>query len=175
MLAAQTTLQSAMDHMQQATLAQSHTAAQHQAELLQAMTEQTQMVQGTAAAFTGLSDVTRTVVEGQATLQAAMQQWSDANFAATFTGFVDALATQAGELHEAAHAINDLTARTRDMLAAHGMLQTAMHELRETGFVQTLEDFRASLVGLKPILAAFQRPFVVQMVQTGDGDARAEP
>ena len=52
-------------------------------------------------------------------------------------------------------------------------LQTAMGQLHETRFEQTLAEFRKSLVALGPILEGFRRPFVLQAVAI-DGSSRHE-
>lgn len=114
-----------------------------------------------------MTETTKQALECQASLQGAIRQLSESNFERSLTGYVEALSSQSQEVRATAGAVSELTRAIREVQSSQASLQTAITQLRDTGFEQTLASFRDSLNSLGPVLSSFREPFVLQAVPTG--------
>jgi biopolymer transport protein ExbB/TolQ len=141
-------VQEALGQVQTTLVIQSQTTAQQHTETLATIAEQTSVIQATSDTLTALTDTTNRALQHQVTLQEAIRQLHEANLDHLLTSCVEALSIQAREIHTAAETVKQLTALTGDVLSSQTTLQEAIHQLRETGFEQTLNAFRDGVQAL---------------------------
>jgi hypothetical protein len=159
----------------QATLAtQAQTMAQHQAASQHLITEQVGVLRSAAHTVTGLTEQTQAALASQQALQATLQQWNGVQLQESFGAVASALAAQTDKLQTTIDAIASLSHLTDQTLNAQARLQSATAQLHAADFTQTFTAFRDSLIELKPVLAGFREPFVLQAVPLTSRNDRRE-
>ena len=123
--------------------------------------------------LSALTETTQKVLQCQAALQEALRVLDGGGIEAALGGFTDALASSSAETRALLTASGELARLTHEVIASQAALQSATQQLADADFAATLRDFRESLAGLAPVLAGFQRPFVLQAVPMARENAAA--
>jgi biopolymer transport protein ExbB/TolQ len=148
---------------QDADRAYSSNMAQQQV-LIQKFSEQAEIIRGAVSAVSALGDTTQRILQCQQDLRQALSQLDAAPARAAFDGFSQALQASSGEMSRVMQAAEHLASLTSQIISAQTSLQQATRQLADSQLTATLNEFGKSLAGLAPVLASFQRPFVLQAV-----------
>ncbi len=145
--------------------------AQQQA-LAQKLSEQIETAKTVAASLAGLGETVHRILQCQQDLRQALSELDAAPAKAAFDGFSQALTVSSAEMAKVTQSAESLGRLTNQIVSAQAMLQRATQQLADSQFAATLSDFRKAVVSLAPVLASFQKPFVLQAVPFGkDGSA----
>jgi biopolymer transport protein ExbB/TolQ len=148
---------------------QSQASAQQREEMLAATTEQAKIIQNAINVLVTLTETTKEALVRQQALQNSVNKFSESNLEQRFVSLSEAVSLQTQETQTLAQSLTIITKAVNDMAATQAVLQTAIHQLHNSGFEQAMSSVRDSLVSVAPILASFREPFVLQAVPATSG------
>jgi biopolymer transport protein ExbB/TolQ len=132
--------------------------------LIAELAGQAEATRAAASTLSALAETTGQVLQRQAGLQEAVRALDSGAVQKALESFTAALGACSAEVRAVAGVSEELARLTQQVIASQVALQSATRQLAEADFAATLRDFRDSLSRLAPVLASFQRPFVLQAV-----------
>ena len=142
--------------------AQASTVCQQQ--ILNAISKQDGAVRENLQSLTELSRVSSESIRLVSDIRDSLHALHDLQLEKRGSEIVHAIDSQAKQLEASASALQETVAITNNILGAQASLAESVHQLHETGFEQTLREFRDSLTALKPVLENLTEPFILQAV-----------
>jgi biopolymer transport protein ExbB/TolQ len=139
-------------------------AAAQQQLMAERLAEQAEATARAATTLESLNDTTRMVVDHQLGLHSAIQAVTTSDLGAVLKSYSMALESSAGQIQSVIQAADNLARLTHEVIAAQAALEANRARLADSEFVGALAGLKDSLERLAPVLASFQRPFVLQAV-----------
>ena len=135
-----------------------------QEQTFKAISEQQRLVQDNVKSLTDLSKVSHESLRFISDLRNTLCALQDLELEKRADEIVRALESQGKQLEASMTALVENSTITNHMLAAQAALYDSVNKLHDTGFEQTLREFRDSLTDLKPVLENLREPFILQAV-----------
>lgn len=142
--------------------AQSVTVSQQQ--ILSAISEQRGLVQDNVQLLSELSSVSRESLHLISDINNTLVTFRTLDLDKRASEVVKAIESQRNQLEASLSALHQTSALTNTLLTAQDSLHDSVKKLHETGFEETLREFRNSLTALKPVLENLREPFILQAV-----------
>lgn len=142
--------------------AQSATVSQQQ--ILSAISEQRGLVQDNVQLLSELSSVSRESLHLISEINNTLGTFRNLDLDKRASEIVEAIESQRNQLEASLSALHQTSALTNTLLTAQDSLHDSVKKLHETGFEETLREFRNSLTALKPVLENLREPFILQAV-----------
>jgi biopolymer transport protein ExbB/TolQ len=142
--------------------AQAATVCQQQT--CDAIAEQQGAVQANTQLLTELSKVSQESIHLISDISNTLRALQDLELGKRATDIGKAIESQSNQLGASVSALQENSTITGNMLAAQASLHDSVNKLHDTGFDQTLREFRDSLTALKPVLENLREPFILQAV-----------
>jgi biopolymer transport protein ExbB/TolQ/uncharacterized protein YbgA (DUF1722 family) len=142
--------------------AQSATAGQQQ--IVSAIVEQQGVVQDNIQLLVELNKVSQESLHLISEIKNTLRAFRDLELEKRASEIVEFVESHRKQLEASMSALHQTSALTETLLTAQDSLHDSVKKLHETGFDQTLKEFRDSLTALKPVLENLREPFILQAV-----------
>jgi biopolymer transport protein ExbB/TolQ len=136
----------------------------NQQQILSAISEQQGFVQDNVQLLGELSSVSRESLRLISEINNTLGTFRNLDLDKRATEIVEAIESQRKQLEASLSALHQTSALTNTLLTAQDSLHDSVKKLHETGFEETLREFRNSLTALKPVLENLREPFILQAV-----------
>jgi MotA/TolQ/ExbB proton channel family len=135
-----------------------------QQQTLNAISEQQALVQDNTNLLTELSKVSHDSVRFMSDIRNTLCALQELGLEKRADEIIQAIGSQGKQLEASTSALQQNSTITGQMLTAQTALHDSVNKLHDTGFEQTLGEFRDSLTALKPVLENLREPFILQAV-----------
>ena len=135
-----------------------------QQQTFNAVSEQQGVVQDNIQLLNELSKVSQESLRLISDIRNTLRELQDLGLEKRGSEIVQAIESQGKQLEASMSALIETSTITNHMLIAQAALHASVNKLHDTGFEQTLREFRDSLTALKPVLENLREPFILQAV-----------
>ena len=135
-----------------------------QQQILSAISEQRGLVQNNIQALTELSRISHEALQLISEISNTLGTFRNLELDKRASEIVEAVESQREQLEASMSAFQQTSALTNTLLTAQDSLHASVKKLHETGFEDTLREFRNSLTALKPVLENLREPFILQAI-----------
>ena len=135
-----------------------------QEQTFNAISEQQRLVQDNVQLLTELSKVSHESLRLISDIRNTLCALQDLELEKRANEIVRTIELQSKQLEAAISTSVENSTSTNHVLAAQVELNDSVRKLHDTGFEQTLREFRDSLTALKPVLENLREPFILQAV-----------
>ena len=139
-------------------------ATVNQQQILSAISDQRGLVQDNVQLLSELSCVSRESLLLISEINATLGTFRSLDLDKRASEIVEAIESQRNQLEASLSALHQTSELTNTLLTAQDSLHDSVKKLHETGFEETLREFRNSLTALKPVLENLREPFILQAV-----------
>ena len=142
----------------------SQTALVCQQQTFNAISEQKGVVQDNIELLHELSKVSHESLHLISDIRNTLRELQDLELEKRGSEIVQAIEAQGNQFAASMSALIETSTITDHMLTAQAALHASVNKLHDTGFEETLREFRDSLTALKPVLENLREPFILQAV-----------
>ena len=136
----------------------------NQQQILSGISDQRGLVQDNVQMLSELSSVSRESLLLISEINNTLGAFRNLDLDKRASEIVEAIESQRNQLEASLSALHQTSALTNTLLTAQDSLHDSVKKLHETGFEETLREFRNSLTALKPVLENLREPFILQAV-----------
>jgi uncharacterized protein YbgA (DUF1722 family) len=136
----------------------------NQQQILSAISDQRGLVQDNVQLLSELSSVSRESLHLISEINNTLRTFRSLDLDKRASEIVEAIESQRNQLEASLSALHQTSELTNTLLTAQDSLHDSVKKLHETGFEETLREFRNSLTDLKPVLENLREPFILQAV-----------
>lgn len=133
-------------------------------QTLNAISEQQGALRENLALLAELSRVSQESTYVISEIRNTLRDLQDLKLEKRASEIVQMIEWQGKQLEASVSALHETATITSSLLSSQSSLHDSVNQLHDTGFEQTLREFRDSLTALKPVLENLREPFILQAV-----------